>query len=236
MHASLFSQSRQFLRGTLLFCLASATSLTGCFEVREAGVAKQTETTTAATGDGASEEDLVESSGAESSMPDQSSTQDDSAPEPDTSGSQEPTEETGDGTDDSDATTESDDKSDSPDDATTESDEGSSTGDNTGVTTTSTTGTSTTSTTGDAGTSSTDDSSDETTSTDSTGDTTTEEPARDCANIEWGKGDVVERGTAQGYVDQDGDDELETDKTDAGMCELHLSGRKCGLVLFGFDG
>lgn len=224
MNASFFSQSRSLLRGTLVFCLASATSLTACLEVRDNGVAELSDTSTGA---GASDE----ASGPSSGMPDQSSTQEDSEPQPDTSTEEKP----GEGTASS--------KEGSESDESTGSDGSSNTKTNTGATTTSTTGTTTTSTTGNAGDTSSDDSSDETTSTDSTGDTSsdssssdTQEPARDCAKISWGQGDVVERGSAKGYVDTDGDDKLETQETQAGMCELHLSGRKCGLVLFGFDG
>lgn len=77
-------------------------------------------------------------------------------------------------------------------------------------------------------------------SSSSSGETTTEEPEpepeRDCDDINWGVGQVVERGTAQGYVDRNGDDRVEVAQVDAGMCELYKSGRKCGLVLFGFHG
>lgn len=59
---------------------------------------------------------------------------------------------------------------------------------------------------------------------------------RDCDKIEWGselkEGSVIERGDVQGYVDSDGDGAVEKEEQDAGMCQLHKTGKKCGLVLY----
>lgn len=62
------------------------------------------------------------------------------------------------------------------------------------------------------------------------------EKQRDCANISWGEslkeGAVVARGDVQGFVDSDNDGAVERETKDAGMCQFHLTGKKCGLVLY----
>lgn len=66
-------------------------------------------------------------------------------------------------------------------------------------------------------------------------------PTRDCAKIRWGSsniirvGDILQRGDTPGYVDSNGDNKPEEVRRTAGMCELHMTGRKCGLVLYGAD-
>lgn len=216
MPASSTSPSLCLIRGTLLVCFASALSLTACFEVKDQGVAQQTETTGQDDSTSEGEASSDPGSAPDSSMEDQDSSQSGAGTKPDGSSATSSTEDTTQGS--------------------TGSDESSTSGDaTTGDATTSTTTTSTTGQT--SSTPSSDESStDMTGDTSSSSDTTTEEPKRDCDKIQWGQGQVVERRTAQGYVDKDADDELETEETAAGMCELHLSGRKCGLVLFGFDG
>lgn len=225
MHASFYSPSRSLLRGTLVFCLASVTSLTACLEVQDHGTAELSDTTGSSSG-GSSE--MAPGSSMEEVPSSEGSTSQESAP-----GS-------------TDASTGSTATSTSGTSSAGGATTGTSTSTGTSTTTTTTTATTTTTTTASAGDTSSDSTSDETTSTDTTGDTSSDSssssdtdtggPKRDCEKIDWGRGKVVKRGEAEGYVDQDGDDALETDKTDAGMCELHLSGRKCGLVLFGFDG
>lgn len=64
---------------------------------------------------------------------------------------------------------------------------------------------------------------------------------RDCEKIQWGsggvkKGQVVPRDNQKGYVDKDGDGKVETEETEVGMCQLHLSKKRCGLVMTGFKG
>lgn len=234
MQPSFYSPSRLLLGGKLALCIASAVSLTACLEVQDHGVAELADTTSAGASGEQNQEPTAQESAPGSTMQDQSSMPDSTESKPEESTSDAATDQT-------------------------TGDETSTSGDNTdatnsGATSTSTTGTTTTSTSGSAGDTSSDATTDESTSTDSTGDTSSDTSTsstsdtdtdtdtdtggnkRSCDNINWGVGDVVERRTAQGYVDQDGDDELETSKRDAGMCELHLSNRKCGLVLFGFDG
>lgn len=68
-----------------------------------------------------------------------------------------------------------------------------------------------------------------------------DKPNRDCEKIQWGsggvkKGQVVPRDDQTGYLDKDGDGKLETEETDVGMCQLHLTGKRCGLVITGFSG
>lgn len=59
---------------------------------------------------------------------------------------------------------------------------------------------------------------------------------RDCSKIAWGnaleESSIIPRGDVRGYVDQDGDGRLEKTEQDAGMCQLHMTGKKCGLVLY----
>lgn len=59
---------------------------------------------------------------------------------------------------------------------------------------------------------------------------------RDCEKISWGdgmkEGDVIARGDVEGFVDSDKDGVVEQQPTDAGMCQFHLTGKKCGLVLY----
>lgn len=68
-----------------------------------------------------------------------------------------------------------------------------------------------------------------------------DKPKRDCEKIQWGSGSIkngqiVPRDDQKGYLDKDGDGKLETDETEVGMCQLHLSGKRCGLVMTGFSG
>lgn len=62
------------------------------------------------------------------------------------------------------------------------------------------------------------------------------QPDRNCDKIAWSKnlreGEIVIPGDADGYSDQDGDGELEVELREVGMCKLHESGKKCGLVIF----
>lgn len=73
------------------------------------------------------------------------------------------------------------------------------------------------------------------------GDTGGGDGKRDCSKIKWGKKlssntkleNIVPEGKNKGYVDTDGDGKVNTDKErDAGMCELHLSKKKCGYIAF----
>lgn len=60
---------------------------------------------------------------------------------------------------------------------------------------------------------------------------------RDCAKIKWGKrlkeGGIVSRGDVSGYMDADGDGLVEEKLRDVGMCQMHLSGKRCGLMVYG---
>lgn len=59
---------------------------------------------------------------------------------------------------------------------------------------------------------------------------------RDCEKVAWGselkEDTVITRGNVKGYVDTDGDGVVEQTEQDAGMCQLHETGKKCGLVLY----
>lgn len=61
-------------------------------------------------------------------------------------------------------------------------------------------------------------------------------PERNCDEIAWSKnlreGDIVIPGETTGYADEDEDGEVEAQERSVGMCKLHESGKKCGLVLF----
>lgn len=60
---------------------------------------------------------------------------------------------------------------------------------------------------------------------------------RDCAKIKWGdrlkEGAIISRGDVSGYIDSDGDGLVEEKLTDAGMCQMHLSGKRCGVMVYG---
>lgn len=87
------------------------------------------------------------------------------------------------------------------------------------------------------------------TSDDSTGDGTDKDPDGDsdesggsddkdpCKAIKWGDkvkvGSIVPRGDTPGFWDQDGNGTLDKEETQVGMCELHKTGKKCGVVIFG---
>lgn len=65
-----------------------------------------------------------------------------------------------------------------------------------------------------------------------------EPKVRDCEKIAWGGvdvavGKIIARGDVQGYVDKNGDNKPERELVVAGMCEMHLTGKKCGIVNFG---
>lgn len=59
---------------------------------------------------------------------------------------------------------------------------------------------------------------------------------RSCDDIEWGdeleEGETVMLGATKGYLDSDGDDKVEAQETDVGMCQLHQTGKKCGMVFY----
>lgn len=64
---------------------------------------------------------------------------------------------------------------------------------------------------------------------------------RDCEKIEWTSsvkvpkvGDVVPRDDQMGYIDSDGDGVADKESSEAGMCEMHKTGKNCALVTFGF--
>lgn len=69
---------------------------------------------------------------------------------------------------------------------------------------------------------------------------------RDCSKIDWGSdseiasvGKIVGRSDSVGYLDRNkngriDDDELE--ETQVGLCQLHLTGKKCGYVIYGDTG
>lgn len=65
---------------------------------------------------------------------------------------------------------------------------------------------------------------------------------RDCDKIQWGngrslvEGEIIPRTDAKGFVDKDGDNVIEETETDADMCQLHMSGRKCGFIIYGDTG
>lgn len=60
--------------------------------------------------------------------------------------------------------------------------------------------------------------------------------ARSCDDIKWGEelreGDIVTLGATKGYLDADGDDKVEEQETEVGMCQLHRTGKKCGMVFY----
>lgn len=60
---------------------------------------------------------------------------------------------------------------------------------------------------------------------------------RDCSKIKWGdrlkEGEIIARGDVSGYIDTDGDGLVEEKLRDAGMCQMHLSGKRCGLMMYG---
>lgn len=63
------------------------------------------------------------------------------------------------------------------------------------------------------------------------------DPSRDCAKIKWGdrlkEGEIISRGDVRGYMDADGDGLVEEKLRDVGMCQMHLSGKRCGLMVYG---
>lgn len=75
-----------------------------------------------------------------------------------------------------------------------------------------------------------------------TGTDTTDEnnKKRDCSKIQWGsglaKGEVIPRSDVRGFLDSDGDKKADDTETDVGMCALHQTDAKCGLVVTGFMG
>lgn len=61
---------------------------------------------------------------------------------------------------------------------------------------------------------------------------------RDCEKVDWGsgtlkEGQIVPETKVKGFVDEDGDGRLEAKSAPAGMCELHLSDKRCGLIVYG---
>lgn len=60
---------------------------------------------------------------------------------------------------------------------------------------------------------------------------------RDCSKIKWGdrlkEGAIIARGDVTGYLDSDGDGLVEEKLRDVGMCQMHLSGKRCGLMVYG---
>lgn len=61
---------------------------------------------------------------------------------------------------------------------------------------------------------------------------------RDCDKIAWGSanvavGQVIARGDVKGYIDKNADNKPERELVLAGMCEMHMTGKKCGIVNFG---
>lgn len=90
-----------------------------------------------------------------------------------------------------------------------------------------------------------DKSSDDSTSSDSSSsdDSSDEKPdnGRDCEKISWGSGSlkagaIIPRDDQKGLLDKDGDGALESNETEVGTCQLHLTGKKCGLIMYGFSG
>lgn len=59
---------------------------------------------------------------------------------------------------------------------------------------------------------------------------------RSCDDIVWGEelreGETVTLGATRGYLDADGDNKVEEKETDVGMCQLHQTGKKCGMVFY----
>lgn len=59
---------------------------------------------------------------------------------------------------------------------------------------------------------------------------------RNCDDIAWGEelreGETVILGATKGYLDTDGDNKVERKETDVGMCQLHRTGKKCGMVFY----
>lgn len=59
---------------------------------------------------------------------------------------------------------------------------------------------------------------------------------RSCDQIEWSEklreGEVVVLGKTRGYLDTDGDNKVEEKETEVGMCQLHKTGKKCGMVFY----
>lgn len=77
-------------------------------------------------------------------------------------------------------------------------------------------------------------------STDDSGEESSEEPEPGedpCDKIQWGVtvkiGAVVPRGDTPGFWDKDKDNKLDEGETQVGMCELHKTGKKCAIVIFG---
>lgn len=62
---------------------------------------------------------------------------------------------------------------------------------------------------------------------------------RDCDKISWGSGmktgSIIQRTETTGYLDTNGDGKLEETPTKVGTCQLHLTGKKCGLVFYGWN-
>lgn len=69
---------------------------------------------------------------------------------------------------------------------------------------------------------------------------------RDCSKIDWGSnsevatiGKVVGRSDSIGYLDQNKNGRIDDDElkeTQVGLCQLHLTGKKCGYVIYGNTG
>lgn len=69
---------------------------------------------------------------------------------------------------------------------------------------------------------------------------------RDCSKIQWGNdrevatiGKVVGRSDSEGYLDKNGNGRIDADEktnTQVGMCQMHLTGKKCGYVIYGNKG
>lgn len=81
------------------------------------------------------------------------------------------------------------------------------------------------------------------------GDSSGEQPGpdgRDCSKIQWGSdrevatiGKVVGRSDSTGYLDKNGNGRIDADEkteTQVGMCQMHLTGKKCGYVIYGDQG
>lgn len=63
---------------------------------------------------------------------------------------------------------------------------------------------------------------------------------RDCDKVKWGtpstpirRGSPVARQDVKGYFDKDGDNKIERTLAEVGTCQLHLTGRKCGVIVVG---
>lgn len=79
--------------------------------------------------------------------------------------------------------------------------------------------------------------SESTSSSDSDSGTQPKDGPAGCEKIKWGDsvkvGSVVPRLDTPGYWDADGDNKIDEKETQVGMCQLHLTGKKCGVVIFG---